>query len=199
MNIVLLYILVFFASLLVDIVPFIGPPAWIIMVFFQIKFGLNILVVLILGVTGSAIGRYLYSRYIYYLSGHFVSAEKNKDLQFLGSRLSQNGWKLQFFVLLYTLIPIPSTPLFTAAGVARVKTLFIIPSFFIGKFCSDALMVLTSNRVVRDITVVAEGLFSLKTLAGLILGLVIICLFIFTNWQKLLQEKKFQIRFNVWK
>jgi hypothetical protein len=93
----------------------------------------------------------------------------------------------------------PSTPLFTAAGIARVKTLFIIPSFFIGKFCSDALMVFTGNRVVRDITVVTQGLLSFKTLLGLIIGLIIICLFIFTNWQKLLQEKKFRLSFNIWK
>jgi len=196
---VLLYILVFLASLLVDIVPFIGPPAWIVMVFFQIKFGLNIWLVLSIGVTGSALGRYLYSCYIYRLSGYFIKPEKNSDLRFIGSQLVKTGWKAQCFVLLYTLVPLPSTPLFTAAGVARIKTLLILPPFFVGKFCSDAVMVLTGNRVARDITTITQGLYSFKTLVGVLLGVIIICLFLFTNWQKLLQEKKFQMSFNIWK
>ena len=33
------------------------------------------------------------------------------------------------FVLLYTFMPLPSTPLFTASGIAGIKTLNIIPAF----------------------------------------------------------------------
>jgi len=119
MNI-LIYFLVFVASLLVDVIPFIGPPAWTIMVFFQVKFGLSIWLVLIIGVTGSAIGRYLYSSYIHRLSDYYIKPQKNEDLHFIGSKLANNGWKVQLFVLLYTLMPLPSTPLFTAAGIARM-------------------------------------------------------------------------------
>ncbi|HET9825465.1 MAG TPA: hypothetical protein VFP87_09025, partial [Chitinophagaceae bacterium] len=131
--IVLIYFLVFIGSLMVDLVPLIGPPAWTVMVFFQIKFHLNIWLVLVVGVTGSAIGRYLYSNYIFYLSNRFIKPEKNADLQFIGKKLENVGWRVQLFVLAYTLVPLPSTPLFTAAGIARVKTIRIIPAFFIGK------------------------------------------------------------------
>jgi membrane protein YqaA with SNARE-associated domain len=196
---IVLYILVFLASLLVDIVPFIGPPAWIVMVFFQVKFGLNIWMVLGLGVTGSAIGRFLYSCYIQRLAVHFIKPEKNSDLRFIGSRLGESGWKVQFFVVLYTLMPLPSTPLFTAAGVARIRILSIIPSFFVGKFCSDAVMVFTSNRVIRDLDAITGGLLSFPTLAGTFFGLVLICLFLFTDWHKLLVDKKFRLSFHIWK
>ena len=40
---------------------------------------------------------------------------------------------------------------------------------------------------------------TLGILLGTIVGLIIICLFLFTNWRKLLQEKKFTISFNIWK
>jgi membrane protein YqaA with SNARE-associated domain len=150
MNI-LVYILVLLASLLVDIVPFIGPPAWIVMVFFQIRFGLNIWLLLIMGVTGSAIGRYLYSKYISLLAKHFLKPQKNEDVQFIGGRLAHNSWQVWFFVLCYTLMPLPSTPLFTAAGCARIKTLYLIPSFFIGKFISDAIMVFTGSYVAQNL------------------------------------------------
>jgi NADH:ubiquinone oxidoreductase subunit 2 (subunit N) len=93
-----IYFLVFFASFLVDVIPLIGPPAWTVMVFFQIKFDLNIWLVLFPGVIGSAIGRYYYSIYVKWLAERFVKEEKNHDLLFLGSRLSGKGWKIQLFV-----------------------------------------------------------------------------------------------------
>ena len=198
MNIII-YVLVFVASLLVDVVPFIGPPAWTVMVFFQVKFGLNIWLVLIGGVTGSAVGRYFYSCYIHRFSDYFIKPEKNTDLHFIGSKLANSGWKVQLFVLLYTLMPLPSTPLFTAAGVARMRTLTLIPSFFVGKFLSDSIMVLTGDYVARNVATIPEGLLSWKALLGTALGIVIICLFLFTNWRKLLQEKKFSMSFNIWK
>ncbi|OQP63861.1 hypothetical protein A3860_23275 [Niastella vici] len=198
MNI-LIYILVFVSSLAVDIVPFIGPPAWIVMVFFQIKFGLNIWIVLIFGVVGSAAGRYLYSTYIYLLSKRFIKSQKNDDLQFIGGKLSTNSWKVQLFVILYTLIPLPSTPLFTAAGCSRIKTLYLIPAFFLGKFISDAVMVFTGNYVAYNIDSIVHGLLSWNLLVGTIIGLLLIGLFLFIDWKKLLQEKKFTVHFNIWK
>lgn len=196
---ILLYFIVFLAALLVDIVPLIGPPAWTVMAFLQLQFDLNIWLVLVVGVFGSALGRYIYSSYVPFFSARFITARKNDDLQFMGSRLSHATWKVQLFVLLYTLLPFPSTPLFTAAGVAKIRTVTIIPSFFIGKFLSDAAMVLTSNYVVHNADNIMKGFFSFKTLAGTVIGIILICLFLFINWKKLLLEKKFRISFNIWK
>lgn len=195
----LVYILVFLSSLVVDIVPFIGPPAWIVMVFFQVKFKLNIWLVLIIGVTGSAIGRYLYSAYIYLLSKRYIKPQKNSDLQFIGEKLATNSWKVQFFVLLYTLMPLPSTPLFTAAGCSRIKTSHLLPAFFVGKFISDAVMVFTGDYIAYNIDSLIHGLLSWNVIVGTIIGLLMICLFLFIDWRKLLQEKKLTLNFNIWK
>jgi membrane protein DedA with SNARE-associated domain len=195
----LLYLLVFSASLLVDLVPFIGPPAWMVMLLLQVKFNLDIWTVLVIGVTGSALGRYLYSAYIPVLSGYLLKKQKNDDMQFIGKRLANNGWKVQLFVLLYTLVPLPSTPLFTAAGMARIRTYHIIPSFFIGKFASDSAMVLAGNYVATNVSTILHGLFSWQTLIGTLFAVLLICLFLFIDWKKLLQEKKFRFSFKIWK
>lgn len=196
---ILIYFLVFLASFLVDVIPFIGPPAWTVMVFFQIRFQLNIWMVLFCGVTGSAIGRYYYSVYVKWLSNRFIQEEKNHDLSFLGEKLSKNGWKVQLFVLIYTLIPVPTTPLFTAAGVAGIRPLHIMPAFFVGKFTSDAAMVLTGDYVATNISSIAQGFFSWQSLVGTVLGLIIISMFFFVDWQKLLLERKLKISFHIWK
>jgi membrane protein DedA with SNARE-associated domain len=198
MNI-LLYFFVFLASLIVDIVPFIGPPAWMVMVFFQVKYDLNIWIVLITGVAGSAVGRYLYSAYIYLLAKRFIKPQKNEDLQFIGGKLANNSWKVQLFVLLYTLMPLPSTPLFTVAGSSGMKTSTLIPAFIVGKFISDAVMVFTGDYVANNFNDILHGLLTWKVLLGTLIGLLLICLFLFIDWRKLLQEKKFRLSFNIWK
>lgn len=195
----LLYFLVFLASFLVDVIPFVGPPAWTVMVFFQIRFQLNMWLVLLCGVTGSAIGRYYYSVYVKWLSNRFIKEEKNHDMHFLGSRLSEKGWKVQLFVLAYTLIPVPTTPLFTAAGVAGIKPWNIMPAFFVGKFISDAMMVFTGDYVAENISSMVEGFLSWQTVLGTALGLCVISMFFFIDWQKLLLEKKLKISFHIWK
>ena len=194
-----IYFFVFLASLVVDIIPLIGPPAWTVMVFFHLRFGLDIWWVLAVGVTGSAIGRYLYASYVPLLSKRFIKPQKNIDLQFIGHKLDGNSWKVQVFVLLYTMMPLPSTPLFTAAGVAKIRTLHILPAFFVGKFISDAIMVISGNYVASNLSNVAQGFISWKTLSGIAIGLLLICILLFIDWQKLLLQKKFRLSFNIWK
>lgn len=193
------YVWVFLASFLVDSVPFFGPPAWTVMVFFQMRYGLNIWLVLVFGVIGSALGRYLLSKYIPWLSGKVISPQKNEDIQFIGQKLGNNGWKVQLFVLLYTLVPLPSTPLFTAAGMARIKTINIIPAFLVGKFISDMVMVLTGDYAAKNAVALAQGFWTWKTVSGTIIGLVIILVFLFIDWRLLLQHKKFRLHFRIWK
>lgn len=193
------YFIVFFASMVVDLVPFIGPPAWAVMVLLQVKFHLDIWAVLIAGVSGSTLGRYLYSLYIPLISDKFISQEKSDDIKFIGERLGHSGWKVQAFVLFYTLIPLPSTPLFTAAGMARVRPLYLLPAFFVGKFISDMVMVLTGDYAAKNAQALSQGLYSWQSIVGTLLGILILVFFLFTDWHTLLMRKKFRMKFNIWK
>jgi membrane protein YqaA with SNARE-associated domain len=193
------YVLVFIASFLVDSVPFIGPPAWTVMVFFQMKFNLNIWWVLVWGVLGSAMGRYFYSVYIPFLSEKVITEKKSADIRFIGQRLANDGWRIHLFVLLYTLMPLPSTPLFTAAGMAKIKTLHIIPAFIVGKFTSDMVMVLTGDYAARNAEALAHGFFTWKTVSGTAIGIILVCVLLFIDWHTLLLKKKFRLSFHIWK
>ena len=195
----LIYFVIFILSLLVDIIPFFGPPAWTVMVFFQIKYDLDIWMVLIAGVIGSTIGRYFLAYYIPFLSSRILNNQKNIDLQFLGRKLGGNKWRVQLFVLMYTLTPVPTTPLFTAIGMARINPLHIITAFFIGKFISDALMVHAGKFAAENADSLIHGLFSWKSITGSVIGLIIILVFLFIDWRTLIQEKKFRLKFNIWK
>jgi membrane protein YqaA with SNARE-associated domain len=193
------YIAVFFAAAAVDLVPFFGPPAWTVMVLFQLRYDLDIWWVLIAGVPGSTLGRYLYSKYIPYLSDRVLSKQKSEDIRFIGERIGDKGWQVQAFVLFYTLLPMPSTPLFTAAGIAKVKSIHILPAFFIGKFTIDAIMVFSGNYAVKNAAGMAGGAITWQHVLGTLAGLIPLLAFLFIDWRLLLQQKKFRMKFNIFR
>src|SRR4051812_2699207 len=106
------YLLAFLGAFLFDVVPFPFPPAFTIMVFLQVLFDLNIWWVIIIGVFGSVFGRYLLTQYIPLLAERIFKKSKNEDVQFLGARMKDQGWRGQAAILAYTLLPLPTTPIF---------------------------------------------------------------------------------------
>ena len=195
----LYYVLVFISSLLVDLIPFIGPPAWSVMVFFQIKFNLNIWLVLIVGVVGSALGRYLMTLYIPKLTSKVINEKKDAELKFLGEKLSGEKWKIPLIVFIYTLIPMPTTPLFTAIAMAKIKPMVVIPPFFVGKFISDMVMVYLGKYAAENTIDIMHGLISWQAILGLVFGLILISAVLFIDWYTLVLKNKLKLNFSIWK
>jgi uncharacterized membrane protein YdjX (TVP38/TMEM64 family) len=193
------YILVFLGAFLFDVVPFPFPPAFTIMLTLQIIFGLNLWIVLFVGVAGSIFGRYILSLYIGKLSGRFFKKTANEDVEFLGKKMKQDGWKAQAVILAYSLLPLPTTPLFVAAGIAKVPPVFIIPAFFIGKLTSDMIALSMGKYAAENLHSILDSLTSFKSIAGLILSLVLLVAIFLVDWRKLLQEHKFGFKYKVLK
>lgn len=193
------YLLVFIGAFLVDVVPFPLPPAFTVMIFLQIFYDLNIWVVIITGVAGSIAGRYILTLYIPRLSGKIFKAAKNEDIRFLGNKMKNKGWKGQLFIVLYSLLPLPTTPLFIAGGMAKMKPLYIIPAFIVGKFISDMIAVLTGKFAEENSSGIVNGILSWKSIVGLTLGLLLIFALLFIDWRSLIQTKKFKLKFKILK
>jgi len=193
-----IFVLVFLGAFLFDVVPIPFPPAFTIMVFLQIMFDLNIWWVIVVGVAGSILGRYVLTLYIPFLAGKIFKKSKNEDVEFLGKKMKEKGWKSQLLIVSYSLLPLPTTPLFLAGGMARIKPLYIIPAFFIGKFTSDAITVHLGKYAAENVTNILESALSLKSIASLVVGLLLICAVLFIDWRTLIQKKKFMLNFRVW-
>ena len=193
------YLLVFIGAFLFDVVPFPFPPAFTIMIFLQIMFDLNIWWVIVVGVAGSILGRYILTLYIPFLSGKIFKRTKNEDVEFLGKKMKEKGYRSQMVIIAYSLLPLPTTPLFLAGGMAKLKPLYIIPAFFIGKFISDAVTVHLGKYASEHTKSILEQASSWKSIASLVVGLLLICALLFIDWRSLIQEKKFQMKFKIWK
>ena len=135
-----LYAVVFLSALTVDVIPLIAPPAWTIVLFLLVKFHLHAWLVLPLCAAGSTTGRYLMSLFIPRFTGRFIKKHKTDELKFLGKKLSQNLWQSWLFVFIYSVTPLSTTALFTAAGVAKVKPSHTVPPFFFGKLVFSSIV-----------------------------------------------------------
>ncbi|MEP6646369.1 MAG: hypothetical protein ABJC12_04720 [Saprospiraceae bacterium] len=192
------YLLVFLCTILFDIVPFPLPPAFTVVIFLQITYDLNIWLAIVLGVVGSCIGRYVLTLYIPKLSARIFKKSKNQDIQYLGKKMKQKGWKGQFFILLYSLMPLPTTPLFIAGGMARIGPAFLIPPFVIGKFISDTIAVLIGKYVAENSEGILEGMVSWKSIMSLALGLIMTFVIFFLDWKSIFIDKKLKFKFDIW-
>ena len=193
------YLLVFICTILVDIVPIPLPPAFTIIIFLQLTFDLEIWPTILIGVAGSCLGRYLLTLYIPHVSGKIFTRAKNADVHFLGKKMKQKGWKGQAFILLYSLMPLPTTPLFLAGGMAKLGPGFLIPPFVIGKFISDTAAVFMGKYVAENAKGIMHGMISWKSILGFALGLVMILALLFIDWQSVFIRKKLKLKFNIWK
>ena len=194
-----MYGVVFLAALAVDIIPLLAPPAWTIAVFLLVRFHLNPLIVLLLCASGSTLGRYLMSLYIPRFANLFIKRRKTDDLEFLGKKLSQSLWQSWLFVFIYSVTPLSTTALFTAAGMGKVKPSHTLPPFFCGKLLSDAVMIFTGFYAANNFKHLVNGVYSPKAIVTLALGFMVIAGFLFLDWRALLQRKKLTFNFKIWK
>jgi membrane protein DedA with SNARE-associated domain len=194
-----MYLGVFLGSLAVDLIPIAAPPAWTVMVFFILKFDLNPWGALAVGVVGSTLGRYIFSLYIPKVSRKILKHRKEEELEFVGKKLGGNLWRTWIFVLIYTMTPLSTTALFTAVGMAKIKPTHTLPPFFVGKFASDAIMILTGRYLAGSGGDLLKNLLSPKSIITLLLGLILIGGILFIDWFELLQKKKLKLKFKIWK
>jgi membrane protein YqaA with SNARE-associated domain len=193
------YLLVFFGSLGVDLIPIMAPPAWTVMAFAIMKYQLNPWIVLAVGVPASALGRYLFSLYIPKFSDRVLAAKKKQELNYVGKKLRRRLWETWVFVLGYTLSPLSTTALFTAAGMSKVPVWHLLPPFLVGKFFSDAMMVKAGEYAAGNLSDMMHGVFGAKNILIAAITLVLTAAFLFVDWHDLLVKKTLSFNFSVFK
>jgi hypothetical protein len=191
------YLLVFIAALAVDTIPIFAPPAWILLVILLVQFRLNPWATVLIGVAGSTIGRYILTRYIPGISSSLVNRLEDANLRYIGGKLAKAKWSSAVFVFLYTLTPLSTTALFTAVATARIRPWHILAPFFLGRLITDGALVFSGKYASANLADLLHGQANWKSLATLIIGLVVIGVFLFIDWRQLLERKRLRFRFKI--
>ncbi len=194
------YALIYLGSLIVDCIPVVAPPAWTLMLFIMLKFDLNPWSVALVGTAGTVSGRLIYTSMIVpWIGKKTLGVEKESDLRFLGVKLSQHGWSTFAFVFIYSILPLSTTALFTATGLAKVKKLYIIPPFFLGNLIGDSLILLSGKYAVNNFGELYSGTFNLKNILLMLFGFIVMLLFFFIDWREMLTNKNLKMKWQFWK
>lgn len=193
------YFIAFIAAVVVDSIPVFAPPVWTILVIIIANTAVNPWLLLIVGVAGSCMGRLFLMAYIPKVGKKTLSEKEYANLNFLGEQLSKSPVKSFIFVFIYTLTPLSTTALFTAAGLANCKKKSLIIPFAVGKLISDGVMIYTGNYAVENFRDLLATMTSVKGICLSLFGIVIILMFIFIDWRSLLENKKLKFQFNILK
>ena len=193
------YVAVFLSAVAVDSIPIFAPPAWPILIFFLVHYELNVWLVILLGVTGTTLGRFFLSLYIRWVGHKVLNCREDKNLEFLGKRLSESPASAFVFVFLYSLTPLSTTALFTAAGIAEVRRICVLPPFFLGKLISYTALILMGEYAFSGTESIVSGALSWKTVLPAAVGILVISALLFIDWRLLLLKKQFCLNFDIFR
>jgi hypothetical protein len=194
-----MYLVVLAVAVAVDSIPIFAPPAWTILVFFLARYDLNTWAVVLIGVAGGTLGRYILSLYVPYLTGRILNCYGDQNLDYIGKRIGRTLWSTWVFIFLYSLTPLSTTALFTAAASAKLKPMHILPPFFFGKLLSYSFLIYTGQYAAQNVWELFQGQVSVKGILSLAFGLAIIIGLFFIDWRQLFENRKLRFRFRIWK
>lgn len=193
------YIGIFFALVGVNAAPLLMPPTWIILASFHtLDPALDPVVLALVGATGATLGRFI----LKYVSGffrRFASKDQESNLNAIGRYLNKKRYGYLLTSFLFAATPLPSNMLFVTYGLIRAKSVGLYVGFWLGRALSYYIMISISNIVLVPFIELFENRY-VGIIVADILGISIVVLFAFINWEVLLTQKKLRFtRPRIWK
>lgn len=183
------YFGIFLVLIAVNASPLLMPPSWIVLTsFYLLDPTLNIILLSIVGATGSTIGRYFLKK-ISGLFRKFVGEEQKSNLDIIGDYLNRRKFGYVIASFLFGATPLPSNMLFITYGLMRAKNVGIYIGFWFGRVLSYIVMIYFGNAVLKPFLEIFED-----RLLGILLvdavGIVVIIFFASINWSLLITKRK---------
>jgi len=183
------YFGIFLVLIAVNASPLLMPPSWIVLTsFYLLDPTLNIVLLSIVGATGSTIGRYFLKK-ISGLFRKFVGEEQKSNLDIIGDYLNRRKFGYVIASFLFGATPLPSNMLFITYGLMRAKNVGIYIGFWFGRVLSYIVMIYFGNAVLKPFLEIFED-----RLLGILLvdavGIVVIIFFASINWSLLITQRK---------
>jgi membrane protein YqaA with SNARE-associated domain len=133
-------------ALVINVVPAFMPPTWSVLAVFHILSDVPLLPLTIGGAAASAAGRFCLAKLSTRLGNRLPETDR-KNAEALGKFINKHKRWREAIVFFYCLAPLPSNPIFIAAGVGRVPLLPVTLAFFLSRCIADTFWVWTAGAV----------------------------------------------------
>ena len=183
---------------LVNIMPILMPPNWLILSsFYALDNSMNIVTLSLVGATASTAGRFVLKQIVSKLKNH--SDEKKSNLSVIGNYLNKKKYGYVISSFVFGATPLPDNILFVAYGLIKAKSIGMYVGFWFGKLIAFYVMLTISPAILTPFTRIFED-----RLVGLLLadglGIVGIIIFAAIDWNSLLYQKKIKlIKPRIWR
>jgi membrane protein YqaA with SNARE-associated domain len=185
---------IFVIVLAINILPVFGPPTWIVLTYFQVKYGFNVFLLALIGTLAATLGRIILAKFASQIIRNKLLSERAKsNIDTIRIRLTEHKRITIGISLFYSFTPLPSNQLFLAYGLTDLPLKYIAAPFFLGRFVSYLFWVSTVSIATLKIT---AGEYARGTYLGTyyiiaqILTIGVVYVFTKIDWHKLFTEKK---------
>jgi len=151
LKMVLTYLAVFGIVLGVNLLPAFGPPTWAILVVMHVSWKCNVVALVVLGVTGACLGRYVLARSAQTLKPH-LPARYVRGIERAGTALLQKRGQAVAALGLFLISPLPSAQLFIAAGLLEVPLLPVTLAFGLGRLVTYSLYLTVASVAISSLS-----------------------------------------------
>lgn len=175
----LTYLALIAIVLAINSLPAFAPPTWAILIFFVIHYDLNPVLLVILGVTSSTIGRAFLAWYFRKFAA-LIPTRYSRNMEFAGRYLEASPEKKYGLLALFLISPISSAQLFEAAGLMKTVALKpLLAVFAIGRTFSYSTYVtgatVVASSSIGDVVVKQlKSPWAISIQVAMILGLVVL-------------------------
>ena len=140
------YVVLFLIVFGINLLPAFAPPTWSILVWYKLTTDVSTPVLVIVGATAAACGRYLLARTFRYF-GHRLSAKTRRNMEAAREALERRKGSSLLVLGLFAMSPIPSNALFEAAGLAGMRLMGFTAAFFAGRLVSYSVYAYAAGKV----------------------------------------------------
>jgi hypothetical protein len=127
----------------VNLLPAFGPPTWTLLVYARLRWHLDPVLLVALGVVTAASGRLVLGVTFRAWRTHF-SERYRENLEYLRGRLVARRGQAVALASLFVISPLPSAQLFCAAGLLNLRMRWLAVAFGAGRVVTYSLYVTTA-------------------------------------------------------
>jgi membrane protein YqaA with SNARE-associated domain len=177
-------------ALVINVVPAFMLPTWSVLAIIHVTSDQPLLLLTVGGAAASACGRILLALGSRGLGGHLPKKDR-ENAEALGELCNRHRrWREAIFFG-YCLAPLPSNPLFIAAGVGRVALLPVVLAFFAARAIADTFWVWTAGKISEGAgSLFKEQLTSWKAIVVQIAALLVVVMLFRLPWVRWLGARK---------
>lgn len=183
-----IYILIGLLVFVINTIPALMPPTWIILAYFFLSYKLSLAPLVFIGAFCAVSGRVT----LYFLAkNHFrliLPKKMDENLLTLGKFFNKRAHITIPLFITYAFFPIPSNHVYIAAGLARANVKILAVSFFVGRIISYTFWVSSSQIITTSIQSLFSNYYQRAHFSIEIIGCLLLIVVMRINWKKLLSQ-----------